>query len=191
MASTAIGVLSLTVGLMPSGADAEIVGKTRYNTDYASASFYNECVGAYMDVGRNKEKSMTSTSLYYEVYNWCDNYTLIAYGWGPIPNDAFTGNARSGKVSLNVDVSSVPDFYTYGTPLVANLYWVKNNLAWDSFAGHSESGYASGGSTWVFRSNGNYKSFAAAVSGTTNIFTPSQGYLSDSVNMYREFEKIK
>ena len=168
--------------------------KSRFNSDFASAFYSGECSGVNVNVGRWKEDKETYTEFSYYAYSWCNGNSISAHGEGRIPNDAYTGNAKGGKVSLSIDFNALnlQEFQYEGPPLSsANLIWQKDGQYRVLVSQHNKYQYKDGVSETFNRHS---TDDSATVSGIISI--PSvyegpvfSGTVSDNGFMDREIEK--
>jgi hypothetical protein len=131
--------------------------------DYTEAGF--SCL--YLDVQQGGSVQTPQTLLQYAMYA-CDLSGLnctSAGGIGLIPNDAFV-NTSSLRASLNIDLSTLPDFYSQppGSAGVIQATW--NRTALGSYRSNGTSSEEWG--DFITHRTGQYEQVTARVAGTVN-----------------------
>jgi len=127
---------------------------------YARVFGFHGCLYLYLDVSRNGTKTTQQTSLYYDVYDVCNEWQQLATGWGTIPNSAFTANKKNA--TLSVAVATTTTFFTSGATGDISLTFSPDGAYEETFSGHGTAAY----SDRVIRWHGSSTYTTATASGT-------------------------
>jgi len=114
---------------------------SKFTNDGAYARFYgySGCLWVYLDVGRGGPKQTPHTWLYYEMYDHCSGWELLASGSGTVPNSAFTTSNKGADFS--VTTSNSPGLFTTGATGDISVSFTRDGIYQYTFTGHSSVSY--------------------------------------------------
>lgn len=105
------------------------LSQDRFTGDYAQGYSYDGNNWLYLNVQRNGDGHSGTTSLYFNFWG-ASNY---CYGYGTIPNDAFTTSGNGKTYALTVTPSAVAGFINVGTCTgQIAVSWDKSNSPYSS-----------------------------------------------------------
>jgi hypothetical protein len=156
IAAFALAALTTVTSLASAGPVSKFTNEGAYALAYGS----DGCLYAFLDVSRGGPKSAPQTFLYYELYDMCSSWQLLAYGSGMIQNSAFRVDKKSGTLSVTTDAS--PTFFTYGATGTISLTFTPDREYQQTFTGHSSVSYLDRTIKW----HGSSSYTTAKVSGT-------------------------
>ena len=164
MAAFAPSHLTTVNGLASAGPVSKFTNEGAYASAYGSAG----CVYVFLEVSRGGPKSAPQTFLYYELYDMCSGWRLLAGGSGMIPNSAFTVNKKGSALSMTTDAS--PTFFTTGATGTLSLIFTGDGAYRATITGHNSVSYLDRTIRW----HGSSSYGSAGVSGTLLGWTISQ-----------------